>query len=108
MATSIDLSTLIPRDNLAALLQWARTQDFRPVANMVRDSNDAILSMDIVWPDGTPGTFTADVVSTDFPGAIDAWHATYQGSTTRTVSQPLVTRNATGAAIAPVPAITIS
>jgi len=88
------------------LLGWAQTQNFQLVSG-TRDANGALTAAQIAWPDGTAGVFTADVLSTAFPGAIDAWHATYVGATTKTVTQPAVTRDANGAVTAQ-PAILIS
>lgn len=89
------------------LVEWALTSAFQ-VVSATRDANDAIVTANIVWPDGTPGVFTTDIASTLFPGAIDAWHATYLlGGPGNTVTQPAVTRSATGAVTAQ-PALTLS
>lgn len=89
------------------LLGWAYANAFQLVS-ATRDANEAIVTASIVWPDGGTGTFTTDVASTSFPGAIDAWHATYvNGNVTHTVTQPAVTRDANGAVTAQ-PAITIA
>ncbi|OBR52317.1 hypothetical protein [Paraburkholderia tropica] len=91
----------------SSLLQWAYGNIFQLVS-ATRDSNEAIVTASIVWPDGSAGTFITDVASTAFPGAIDAWHATYvNGAITHTVTQPTVTRDANGAVTAQ-PAITIT
>jgi hypothetical protein len=91
----------------SSLLQWAYTSAFQLVS-ATRDANGAIVTASIVWPDGATGTFTTDVASTAFPGAIDAWHATHVlGGITKTVTQPAVTRDVNGAVIAQ-PAITIA
>lgn len=90
----------------ANLLAWALAQSFQLVS-ATRDANGAITTASIVWPDGAVGVFTTDTASTAFPGAIDAWHATYVGTPTKTVTQPAVTRDANGAVTAQ-PAITIS
>ncbi|BCG50063.1 hypothetical protein [Ralstonia phage RP13] len=88
------------------LLIWASTQTFTLVSG-TRDSNGALLSANLLWPDGATGAFAADVVSTSFPGAVDAWHAThFDGVTTKTITQALVTRDSNGGVIAQ-PAITI-
>ena len=87
------------------LLTWAYTQAFQLVG-ATRNSDGAITSATIKWPDGVNGVFTSDTLSTAFPGAIDAWHATYAGATTKTVTQPLVTRDSIGA-VTVQPAITI-
>lgn len=84
---------------------WASAQTFQLVS-ATRDANSAIISATIVWPDGTTGVFTTDVASVDFPGAVDAWHATYAGTPAKLITQPAVTRDANGAVTAQ-PAITI-
>lgn len=84
---------------------WANAQTFQLVS-ATRDANSAIISATIVWPDGTSGVFTTDVASTAFPGAIDAWHATYAGAPAKLITQLAVTRDANGAVTAQ-PAITI-
>lgn len=89
-----------------ALSTWAYGQVFRLVS-AARDANEAITTANIVWPDGVAGVFTTDVASSAFPGAIDAWHATYDSTPFRTVTQPAVTRDANGAVTAQ-PAITIA
>lgn len=92
--------------NAYNLQTWAVTQAFRLVT-ATRNSDGAITSAQIEWPDGTTGTYTADALSANFPGATDAWHATYAGSVAKTVTQPAVTRNSEGA-VTVQPAITIS
>jgi len=91
----------------SSLLQWAYASAFQLVS-ATRDANEAIVAASIMWPDGATGTFTTDIASTAFPGAIDAWHATHVLSgVTKTVTQTAVTRDANGAVIAQ-PAITIA
>lgn len=85
---------------------WANAQTFRLVS-ATRDANSAIITANIVWPDGIAGVFTTDLASVDFPGAIDAWHATYAGTPAKLVAQPAVTRDVNGAVTAQ-PAIIIS
>jgi hypothetical protein len=87
------------------LSTWAYAQTFRLVS-ATRDANEAIISATIAWPDGVAGVFTTDIASTAFPGAIDAWHATYAGNPAKLITQPAVTRDAEGAVTAQ-PAITI-
>ncbi len=89
----------------AILMAWAYAQTFQ-VVSATRDANSAITTATIIWPDGTAGVFTTDVASTAFPGAIDAWHATYASTPSKLITQPTVTRDANGAVIAQ-PAITI-
>lgn len=97
-----------PADNVRAdLLGWAYAQAFR-IASATRNSDGAITSASIVWPDGVTGTYTATTLSTAFPGATDAWSATYQGATALTVTQPAVTRDSSTGAVTAQPAITIA
>jgi hypothetical protein len=91
-------------DKSTLLMTWAYAESFRLVS-ATRNGDGAITTAEIAWPDGTAGAFTADVLSGDFPGAIDAWHATSEGAPARTVTQATVTRDAFGAVISQ-PAIT--
>jgi hypothetical protein len=85
---------------------WALALNFRLVSDVVRDENDTLLSATIEWPNDVAGTFTADIVNPDFPGAVDAWHATYAGPPSKLITQTAYVRNATGA-IMSMPKITI-
>ncbi|NUR17309.1 MAG: hypothetical protein HOQ13_13505 [Dermatophilaceae bacterium] len=85
----------------------ARNPDALIAGTVTRDSNGAATSAPVVWPDGTPGTYTALVVSTAFPGAVDSYSITYGSPAIKTYTQPTITRNADGAATT-VPAITVS
>lgn len=110
LGVATDDTLTVGRANLAflqqRLLQWAYASAFQLVS-ATRDANEAIVSASIVWPDSSTGTFTTDVANTAFPGAIDAWHATYiNNGVTKTITQPPVTRDANGAVTAQ-PAITI-
>lgn len=89
----------------AALAQWAADPDALIVGTITRDANGAATSAPVVWPDDTPGTYTATTVSTAFPGAVDAYSITYGSPPTKTYTQPAVTRNAAGA-VTTRPAIT--
>jgi len=105
--SSVVVAGLSASEPSSLLLSWANTQNFFLISG-TRDANSALTSADIQWPDGATGEFTADVLSTDFPGAIDAWHATYVvGAVTKTVTQSAVTRDSNGAVTAQ-PVITIS
>jgi len=85
----------------------ARNPDSLIVGTVTRDGNGAATSAPVVWPDGTVGTYTALVLSSAFPGAVDSYRITYGSPAVRTYTQPTVTRNSDGAAIT-VPAITVS
>lgn len=78
------------------------------VGAVTRDSNAAATSASVVWPDGSTGTYTATTVSTAFPGAVDAYTVTWVGSSTKTVTQPAVTRDSTTGAVTTRPAMTVS
>lgn len=81
----------------ATYVQLAANPDGIIAGSLTRDSDGAVTSASVIWPDGSSGTFTATAVSTDFPGAVDAYQITYAGSPTRTYTQSLVTRNSDGA-----------
>jgi hypothetical protein len=83
----------------ATLSRWARLPDALIFGSITRDSNDTMLTATVIWPDGTPGTFTTDVTSVDWPGAIDAYHITYGSPTINTYTQPLMTRDTSGGVI---------
>lgn len=87
--------------------QLALNPDLLIVGTITRDANGAATSAPVVWPDGSPGTYTATTVSTAFPGAIDAYTITYGSPVTKTYTQPAVTRDASGAVTAR-PALVVS
>lgn len=91
------------------LLQWALAGSFQ-IVSATYDTNGAIVTANIIWPDGASGLLTTDVASATFLGAIDAWHATYSPDgvdVAYTVTQPQVTRNSLGR-VTIQPAITVS
>lgn len=106
LISAIDVSSLTGKDT--SILAWAYAESYRLVS-ATRDSNGAITTASIIWPDGATGTFTTDTASTAFPGAIDAYHVTHTlDSVTTTYTQPAVTRDATTGAVTAQPAITVS
>lgn len=88
------------------LVAWTNSEAYS-VTSATRDGNEAIVTATVVWPDGGTGVFTTDTASVAFPGAIDAFHITYiKGPVSHTITQSLVTRDASGAVIAqPVPVV---
>ena len=90
-----------------SLKQAAKNPDLLIVGSITRDANQAVTSAEVVWPDGTPGTFTAETLSTAFPGAVDGYRITYGSPVTKTFTQPAITRNSAGAATT-VPQIVMS
>ncbi len=99
----VDLSgTYAGNAQLAALL------DVLITGAITRDVNGAATSAPASWPDGATGTYTALVLSSAFPGAVDSYRVTHVvGGTTITYTQPSVTRDATGA-VTVRPAITVA
>lgn len=91
----------------AWLKLYAAVPDALIVGAITRDVNEAAISASVVWPDGTPGVYTATVLNTDFPGAVDAYIVTYGSPTVKTVTQPVVTRDTTGA-VTNRPAMTVA
>lgn len=64
---------------------------------ITRNSNDAVTTASVVWPDGSTGTYTALTFSSNYPGAVDSYQIThFDGVTTVTYTQPPVTRNLHG------------
>jgi hypothetical protein len=80
-----------------ALSRWARLPEALVLGPVVRDINHAVLAASVVWPDGVSGQLVTDATSTAFPGAVDGYHITYGSPTTKTFTQPVVTRNVNGA-----------
>jgi hypothetical protein len=78
----------------AFLSMIAYLPDIMTVGTITRDENGAVTTAGIIWPDGTAGTYTALVASTDFLGQIDSYKVTYG---TRTYTQPTMTRDENGA-----------
>lgn len=89
--------------------EWLKLYGAEPDALVVgvitRDGDGAALAAGIEWPDGTAGTYTADAVSSSFPGAVDAYHLTYS---TQVVTQPAVTRDPATGAITDRPALEVT
>lgn len=79
------------------LEHYARTPEMLIAGTITRDGNGAATSAPVVWPDGTPGTYTALEVSTAHPGAVDSYQITYGSPVSKTYTQPTVTRGADGA-----------
>lgn len=90
---------------VVALAALAKSPDLLITGAITRDYNGAVATADVLWPDGTPGTFTT--TETDASGAINAYSITYGNPPTATYTQPTITRDSSGAAIN-VPAITVS
>lgn len=75
---------------------------------ITRNASGTATSAPVVWPDGSPGTYTATTLSATFPGAVDAYTITKVTSgVTLTYTQALISRDATGA-VTTRPAITVA
>lgn len=94
--------------SIATVKAWARNPDQLIAGAVTRDANGAATSAPVVWPDGSPGTYTADVLSSAFPGAVDGYHVTYGSPVTKTFTQPTVTRDASSGAVTSLPAIVVT
>jgi hypothetical protein len=111
-----DVYTKAHIDSLAAstfslnqkLYTWTNSTSFS-LSSITRNSDGAIVTGTAVWPDGSTGSFITDTLSTLFPGAIDAFHVTYVPASgpTKTITQSLLTRDASGAVTAQ-PVLTIT
>lgn len=90
--------------SLAQLIECALSEGWVP-SNIVLNGNGAVETATITWPDGTTGIFTAVSYDPVFLTYVNSWTATYVGSTTHTVTQAAITRNAnTGEPVnAPIP-----
>ena len=78
------------------LVQAAKNPDLL-IVGAVTVASDLVTSAAVVWPDGTPGTFTVTSrqAGTD---AVLAYNITYGSPATRTFTQPAITRNSNGVA----------
>lgn len=92
----------------AKLKVWAANPDNLIFGAITRNSNGAATSAPVSWPDGTVGTYTADTLSTAFPGAVDGYHITYGSPVAMTVTQPTVTRDSTTGAVTNRPALVVT
>ena len=73
---------------------------------ITRDASEAATGASVIWPDGTAGAYVG-TASSGTPGAVDSYTVTYLGSTTKTVTQPTMTRNAAGSGTTR-PALTVA
>lgn len=83
----------------AWLKAWGANPDALIFGTVVRNPQEAVASAPVVWPDGKTGVFTALAYSTS--GAVNSYSITYvNGSVTKTVTQPAMTRDTAGAVTA--------
>jgi len=84
----------------AAILfkQAAKNPDLLIVGTVNVDGNDLVTSASVIWPDGKSGTLTITSRQA-LTNAVLAYNITHvDGATTRTYTQPTITRNSNGAA----------
>ncbi len=95
--TPLDETHLNPlEDDLGtALLQLGADPAMLFAGAVTRDAGGCPVSATVQWPDGTAGVYSG-TASTTYPGSVDAYTITYAGSTTLTITQAAVTRNASG------------
>lgn len=108
----------LPAVDDASPLHFALIEYFKVLAGnpdlliagaITRDANGAATVAPVVWPDGRPGVYTATIMSTAFPGAVDAYTVSYDGvETDFTYTQPAVTRDSTTGAVTARPAMTVA
>jgi len=96
ISVDIPSTTLVDVVKLLSGAVLASNPDMLTFGTITRDINSAVTSAEVVWPDGTHGTFTALVLSTTFLGAVDSYSITYN---TITYTQPTVTRDINGSVI---------
>jgi hypothetical protein len=98
----------VPNGTYVGNAERAALLDSILTGTITRDSNGAATAATATWPDGATGAYSALVVSSAFPGAVDSYNVTHVlGGTTITYTQPTVTRDANGA-VTTRPAITVA
>ena len=85
------------------LAQAAKNPDLLITGNVTR-VDGKVTAAEVVWPDGSPGTFTPTY---DSGGAVASYTITYGSPVTKTFTQPTITRDASGAATT-IPQIVVS
>lgn len=79
------------------LLEAAQSEGYE-MTPITRDVDSVITTGTVRWPDGTAGVFTT-VTKNNTWLTVDAYTLTYAGTPAKTLTQPLVTRDANGAVI---------
>lgn len=81
---------------LSDYAEAARNPELVFAGTLTRNTDGAITTANVVWPNGMPGVYTSTVLSTAFPGAIDAYTITYGIPAQYTFTQPTITRDTAG------------
>lgn len=87
----------------AGLIQLAKNPDLLITGNVTR-VDGKVTTAAVVWPDGSPGTFTPTYEAS---GAVESYTITYGSPVTKTFTQPAITRDGSGAATT-IPQIVVS
>lgn len=87
------------------LISWVSGENYEALT-INRDSDSAITTATIKWPDGVTGTFATTLKNPSFL-VPDSYTITYSGSPTRTITQAAVTRDVNGA-VTVKPALTVA
>jgi hypothetical protein len=85
-----------PQSVTDRLAEIASNGGYKAMHNIVYSPAGPILTADVVWPDDSPGVYTATLNAT--LGTVDSFTVTHTDSA-KTVTQPTITRNASGQAI---------
>jgi hypothetical protein len=99
LQTALDAKAALTQTLVIGSDNWlkifAKDYELLLSGTITRDANNVVTTSGVVWPDGVTGTFTATTINATFK-CVDAYTITYVGGTTKTVTQPAVTRNASG------------
>jgi hypothetical protein len=87
----------------ASYVSLAKNPDLLITGDVTR-VDGVVTAAAVVWPDGSPGTFTPTY---DSSGAVASYTITYGSPATKTFTQPTITRDASGAATS-IPQIVVS
>lgn len=79
------------------LLEATQSEGFQPLV-ITRDGDGVVISATVQWSDGSSGVLTTLVKNGEFL-TVDSYSVTYDGTLAKTLTQPLVTRDANGAVI---------
>ncbi|WP_162600938.1 hypothetical protein [Paraburkholderia sp. C35] len=89
-----------------SLIDWTNSGSYS-LSAVTYDANGIIASASILWPSGAQGQWTTLIANARY-GVVDSFACTYvYGNVTRTVTQPAVSRNGSGA-ITSCPALILS
>jgi hypothetical protein len=86
---------LLEDDLEASMVALAREPEALFSGAVTPDSNGAVTSASVLWPDGVAGVYSGTASAT-FLGVDDSYTVTRVGTPTKTYTQPLVTRNGSG------------